>query len=372
MIIFKKEPTMDFQSIIARFHTRGTVGETVPLGNGLINDTYRVNTVEPDAPDYVLQRINHEVFKDVDGMQKNIAAVTRHLRRKLQEQGEDDIDRKVLCFVDADTGKNYLEDEAGNYWRMSVFIPRTQTYEQVTPQNSYSAGRAFGRFQSMLTDLPETLCETIPGFHDMRLRLHQLRQAVTDNVAGRAAEVRSLIDELERRADHQCLPEQWHDQGLLPKRVCHCDTKVNNILFDENGEVLCVIDLDTVMPNFIFSDYGDFLRTAANTGKEDDLDLGHIGFDMDIFRSFTQGYLEGAGSFLLPVEHNNLSLAATRFPYMQCVRFLTDYLNGDTYYKTQYPTHNLVRARAQFRLLQCMERKSEEMRKFIEAYNEEH
>ncbi|MDE6394602.1 MAG: phosphotransferase, partial [Duncaniella sp.] len=162
-----------------------------------------------------------------------------------------------------------------------------------------------------------------------------------------------------------CEGERLYRQGKLPKRICHCDTKVDNMMFDEDGNVLCVIDLDTVMPNFIFSDFGDFLRSAANTGAEDDRDLERVSFNMEIFKAFTKGYLETAGQFLTPVEIEHLPYAAALFPYMQTVRFLTDYINGDTYYKIKYPEHNLVRTKAQFRLLQSVENQTPEMVEFI-------
>lgn len=354
----------DLLSIVSHFQLKGTTGTVNPLGSGLINDTYKVTTVEADAPDYVLQRVNHAIFRDVDMLQANIEAVTRHIRKKLEQQGEADIERKVLHFLPADTGKTYWHD-GENYWRMMVFIPRAKTYETVNPEYSYYAGSAFGHFQAMLADIPDTLGETIPDFHNMEFRLKQLREAVAADAAGRVKEVRPLLDELEKRADEMCKAERLHREGRLPKRVCHCDTKVNNMMFDEDGTVLCVIDLDTVMPSFIFSDYGDFLRSAANTGLEDDPNLANVNFNMDIFRAFTKGYLESAKSFLLPVETENLPYAAALFPYMQCVRFLGDYINGDTYYKISYPEHNLVRAKAQFKLLQSVEEHTPEMKAFI-------
>lgn len=351
-------------SIVSHFQLKGTTGTVNPLGSGLINDTYKVTTVEADAPDYVLQRVNHAIFRDVDMLQGNIEAVTRHIRKKLEQQGEADIERKVLHFLPTDTGKTYWHD-GENYWRMMVFIPRAKTYETVNPEYSYYAGSAFGHFQAMLADIPDTLGETIPDFHNMEFRLKQLREAVTADAAGRVKEVRPLLDELEKRADEMCKAERLHREGRLPKRVCHCDTKVNNMMFDEDGTVLCVIDLDTVMPSFIFSDYGDFLRSAANTGLEDDPNLTNVNFNMDIFRAFTKGYLESARSFLLPIEIENLPYAAALFPYMQCVRFLADYISGDTYYKIRYPEHNLVRAKAQFKLLQSAEEHTPEMKSFI-------
>ncbi|MDL2319687.1 aminoglycoside phosphotransferase family protein, partial [Alistipes sp. OttesenSCG-928-B03] len=199
----------------------------------------------------------------------------------------------------------------------------------------------------------------------MEFRLKQFREAVEANAAGRLDSVRDIVDEIERRAEEMCKAERLHREGVLPKRVCHCDTKVNNILFDEDGGILCVVDLDTVMPSFIFSDYGDFLRTGANTGKEDDPNLDNVEFDMDIFRAFTEGYLKSAGGFLTPVEIDNLPYAALLFPYMQTVRFFADFLNGDTYYKIKYPEHNLVRTRAQLKLLQSAEARVPQMEAFI-------
>lgn len=246
-----------------------------------------------------------------------------------------------------------------------VFIPRAKTYETVNPEYSGYAGQAFGNFQAMLADIPDQLGETIPDFHNMEFRLKQLHDAVAADAAGRVKEVQYYLDEIERRAEEMCKAERLYREGKLPKRVCHCDTKVNNMMFDEDGSVLCVIDLDTVMPSFIFSDYGDFLRSAANTGLEDDKNLDHVNFNMDIFKAFTKGYLESAKSFLLPIEIENLPYAAALFPYMQCVRFLADYINGDTYYKIQYPEHNLVRTKAQFKLLQSVEEHTPAMKEFI-------
>jgi Ser/Thr protein kinase RdoA (MazF antagonist) len=235
----------------------------------------------------------------------------------------------------------------------------------VTPESSYIVGETFGNFQAMLADIPVELGETIKDFHNMEFRLWQLREAVKENKAGRLAEVQWLVDELEKRAEVMCKGEQLHREGKLAKRICHCDTKVDNILFDKDGKVLCVIDLDTVMPNFIFSDFGDFLRSAANTGREDDQDLDNVNFNMEIFKAFTEGYLKSARCFLTELEIENLPYAAMLFPYMQTVRFLADYINGDTYYRIQYPEHNLVRSKAQFKLLQSAEAHETQMQEFI-------
>ncbi|MDL2212352.1 aminoglycoside phosphotransferase family protein [Bacteroides sp. OttesenSCG-928-E20] len=351
--------------IVSRFAIEGGIGEIAPLGSGLINDSFRVKNTEAGKPDYVFQRINHHIFQNVDMLQGNIQAVTSHIRKKLEEKGENDINRKVLTFIpDKETGKYYYFD-GESYWRVMIFIPDAITYEIVNPEYSYYAGVAFGNFQSMLADIPVELGETIPDFHNMEFRLSQLREAVANNAAGRLAEVQCYVDEIEKRADEMCKAERLYREGKLPKRVCHCDTKVNNMLFDDKGNVLCVIDLDTVMPSFVFSDFGDFLRSAANTGDEDDKDLNRVTFNMEIFKAFAKGYLESGKAFLTPIEIDNLPYAATLFPYMQTVRFLADYLNGDTYYKIKYPEHNLVRTKAQFKLLQSAEECIPAMNEFI-------
>ncbi|MDE6118285.1 MAG: aminoglycoside phosphotransferase family protein [Muribaculaceae bacterium] len=356
----------DLNNIVEQFDIRGTVSEIKPLGNGLINDTYIVRTAGDDTPDYVLQRINHHIFTNVEVLQHNIQAVTSHIRRKLEAAGEDDLGRKVLEFVTLKDGGKTFYFDGESYWRVMVLLPRAKTVAAVNPESSRAAGKAFGRFQAMLVDIDEKLEETIPDFHNMELRLRQLREAVAADPKGRVKEVQPLLDELEKRADEMCKAERLYREGKLPKRICHCDTKVNNMMFDEDGStVLCVIDLDTVMPSFIFSDFGDFMRTGANTGLEDDKNLDNVEFNMDIFRAFTEGYLSTAREFLLPVEIENLPYAAALFPYMQTVRFLADYINGDTYYKIQYPEHNLVRSNAQFKLLQSVEAHTPEMNAFI-------
>lgn len=353
-------------NIVAHFNIVGDVAEIKPLGNGLINTTYKVKTASPDTPDYVLQHINNSIFPDVEMLMDNIIAVTTHIRKKLEAAHTTDIDRKVLTFVPA-KDNTYFYFDGEKYWRIMVFIPDAVTKTAVTPESSYEVGRTFGNFQAMLADIPVELGETIKDFHNMEFRLQQMREAVAEDKAGRMqdAEVKELVSELEKRADEMCKAERLHREGKLPKRVCHCDTKVDNMMFDKDGNVLCVIDLDTVMPNYVFSDFGDFLRSAANTGAEDEKDLSKVSFNMDIFKAFSRGYVESAGVFLTPIEVENLPYAAKLFPYMQAVRFLTDYINGDTYYKIAYPEHNLVRTRAQFKLLQSAEAHEQEMQDYI-------
>ena len=354
-----------FKSIISHFAISGTVSEIKPLGNGLINDTYKVTTVEADAPDYVLQRINDSIFTDVDLLQRNIEEVTHHIREQLVKEGADDIDRKVLTFVKTDEGKTYIKNGKNQYWRISVFIPNAITMDVVTPETSYHAGKAFGKFEAQVADITDRLGETIPDFHNMELRRDQLRQAVKEDRAGRAEGVKDFIADIEKYIDEMCLCQCLFREGKLKKHVCHCDTKVNNMMFDQEGHVLCVIDLDTVMPSLFVSDYGDFLRTAANTIAEDSPEFDKINFRMDIFEAFTRGYIESASSFLSPLEISLLPHAAELFPYMQAVRFLWDYLNGDHYWKCKYPEHNLVRAQNQWHLFLKAKEHEEEMKEVI-------
>ena len=357
----------EIKSIVEQFDTRGTIATIKPLGNGLINDTFLVKTEEAKCPDYVLQRINHMVFQNVEVLQANIEKVTAHIRHKLESQGETDIDRKVLTLVPTHDGQSYYHD-GENYWRITVYIPRTQTIEVVNPSTATATGEAFGQFQAMLADIPEQLGDTIPDFHNIEFRLQQLRDAISNDKASRVNEPgmqEILIEPVLQVADQMCEGNQWLREGKIVKRICHCDPKVNNILFDENGQLLCVIDLDTVMPSFIYSDFGDFLRTAANFTSEDDADLSKVGFNMDIFKAFSEGYLREAKSFLTDFEIATLPYGAALFPYMQCVRFLADYLNGDTYYKIKYPEHNLVRAKNQLQLFHCVQAHTKEMTDYI-------
>ena len=355
---------VELQNVIARFPQVKGIREIQPVQAGLINRTYRIMTDEAD--DYILQCINHQVFTDVELLQHNIECVTAHIRAKLIARGEQDVERKVLRFLATEEGKTYYFDGA-HYWRVCVYIRNSYTQTEVTPDSAYLVGLKFGEFESMLADLPEKLGETIPDFHNMEFRRTQLREAVSLDKAKRRTKVQALIDEIERDADEMCRAERLYREGKLPKRICHCDTKVSNMLFDAEGRVLCIIDLDTVMPSFVFSDFGDFLRTAACTAPEDEPDVTKVHFNMDVFRAFAKGYLESAISFLTPLEIEMLPYAVRLFPYMQAVRFLTDYLNGDSYYRTAYAEHNYVRTLAQYRLYQEVSKAEPEMCEFIKT-----
>ena len=355
----------DFYDIVSQFKIEGKIKDILPIGNGLINETLRVSTIAADTPDYILQRINNNVFPDVNLLQHNIEAVTRHIRNKLKELGEEDVNRKCLHFIESVAGKTYYQDANGNYWRMSIFIPDSFTKEEVSPESAFCCGETFGNFEKILLDLDEPLGEVIPNFHNMEVRLRQLHEAVVADKMGRVASVRDILSEIERNADEMCLAEKLYRDKVLPKRICHCDTKVNNMLFDSDGKVLCVIDLDTVMPSFIFSDYGDFLRTGASYVAEDSDDYQAVGLNENIFCAFTEGYLSTASSFLTDIEISHLPYAVALFPFMQCVRFLADYINGDVYFKTKYAEHNYVRSRNQLHLYRDVRRHDQMMNEFI-------
>ena len=354
-------------AILKQFAIDEDMVSAVPFGNGHINDTLKVTNSKGEIK-YILQRINHHIFTNVDMLQNNIFTVTSHIREKLVARGEQDVDRKVLTFIPAKDGKLYHFD-GDSYWRVCLFIPRSKSFEEVTPQLSYEAGKAFGDFQTMLSDLPaDALGETIPNFHNMEFRLKQFRDAVEANAAGRLEEVKDLVGEIEKRAKDMCIQEELYREGKLKKRTNHCDTKVNNIMFDEEGKVLCVIDLDTVMPGFVLSDIGDFIRTGANTGAEDDENLDNVEVNLEIFEAYTRGYMETAKAFLTPQEIKLLPYGGRLLIYMQTVRFLTDYINGDTYYKIHSPKHNLIRTKAQFKLLLSLEAHAPEMDGFMQTW----
>ena len=353
------------KEILSHFAIPNEVGEPTPLKIGFINDSFIVRARHAGERSYFLQRINHHIFQNVEGLQQNIRKVTTHIRRKLEAAGEKDIDRKVLELVPTKDGKLYYCTPAGDYWRVYVLIENATSQEKLTPAAAELTGEAFGRFQCQLADLPfDELCESIPNFHNMEFRLQQLNEALAADAAGRKAACKDIIDAINRRREDMCLAERLFREGKLVKHINHCDTKVNNILFDEAGKPKCIVDLDTVMPGFVLSDFGDFMRTAANTGLEDDPNLDNIHVDLEIFEAYTRGYLKEA-TFLTPLEKELLPYGCRLLSYMQAVRFFTDYINGDTYYKIQYPEHNLVRTRAQLRLLEEQEKAEEQMQSII-------
>jgi len=360
---------MPMEDIIKQFNVKIDKFNICPVKVGHINDSFIIENLTDSKTSYFLQKINHHIFKDIEGLQGNIQIVTSHLRNKYKEAGLTDFDRRTLRLVPAKDGKLFYKDDKGYYWRIYINIQNTYSYEIINPDLAYKAGVAFGNFQSMLSDLDtDKLIETIPYFHNMEFRLEQFSEAVRKNAARRLGETQWMAEEIEKRAKEMCIQEELYRSGKLPKRINHCDTKVNNLLFNQNDEAICIVDLDTVMPGFVLSDFGDFIRTGANTGAEDDPNLDNIGINLEIFEAYTKGYLQKAG-FLTQIELDNLAYGAKLLTYMQTVRFFTDYLNGDVYYKIQSKDHNWQRTLAQFRLLQDMEENFEKMQQIVLYYS---
>ncbi len=342
---------------LASFGISTKVESWQPFGHGHINDTFLIRTIGDDAPDFILQRKNHQVFKDVPGMLKNIVLATRHIREKIIAEGETEPDRKVMNYLSTVDGKQYVLDEDGNFWTLFMFIRDSHGVEEVKhPDQAYSAGKAFGRFQLQLSDLDSIgLIETIPNFHNGIFRFQQFEEAIGLNNAGRVEEMQIVIDQLLERKAEMLKLQNWLDSGELPRRITHNDTKINNILYDKDDHILCIIDLDTVMPGSILFDFGDAIRTLGDTAAEDEPDLSKIGFQSAYFEAFTKGYLSESKQFLSPLEKENLVYSCRYMVWEQAIRFLTDYLNGDTYYKIAYPNHNKIRTLSQVRYLEVLE-----------------
>ncbi len=324
-------------------------------GEGFINDTYILHTADADT-DYILQRKNRNIFPDVPRMMENIRLVTDHIRRKVIERGGDPM-REVLTLIPTRDGELYHKDEEGEYWVVTLFIPRTVTYSQADSEDlARKGGKGIGKFQSELDDFCRPLSETIKGFHNMRHRLMQWDEAIAADRAGRCASLATEIGWINARRDEMLHFWELVETGTLPLRVTHNDTKISNILFDsDTNDVLCTIDLDTVMNSTSLNDFGDAIRSYANTGAEDDPDLERVGLSLGMFRAYTEGYLSQRARQLCPAEIDNLALSARYITFEQVLRFLMDYIDGDRYYKIKYPGHNLVRTHAQYRLLESME-----------------
>ena len=332
-----------------------------PLGEGFINDTYIVATAKSR---YILQRKNHIVFPDVEAMMDNIWRVTAHLKAKVKASGGDP-EREVLTVIPTNDGRLCYRD-GENYWAASLFIEGSVTHDIAdTPRLATMGGKGIGKFQAMLADFDEPLAEVIKGFHNIRWRFEQWDKALAEDKAGRKAELTEEIEWIESRRAKMLAFWELVEKGVLPMRVTHNDTKLSNILFDQNDDVLCVIDLDTVMSSTSLNDFGDAIRSYTNTGAEDDTDLERVKMNIETFRHYTEGYLSERGSTMTESEKEWLAFSALYITYEQVLRFLVDYIDGDTYYKIAYPTHNLVRTHAQYRLLQSMEQQYDQMREIV-------
>lgn len=357
----------DYKSIFEQFKTEGTFASCAPIGEGHINDTFLVKTVEAGFPDYVIQRINHAIFTNVDGLMENIQRVTSHLHNKLTEEPAGAGQTVAMRLFETKNHRTYFQDLQGNYWRCFEFVKNSTTNEApLSPRRAFEGGKALGKFQFLLSDLPgEPLFEILPDFHNLKKRLENFNRSLSQNPVGRADSVKTEIEKMLSRADEMLLVYRLGEAGKIPVRITHNDTKFNNILFDENGNAICIIDLDTVMPGYVLYDFGDAIRTLANTATEDEDDLSKVSFDLVLYKSFAQGYLAEAGKFLTQTEKQHLAFSAKLLTYIMGLRFLTDYIAGDVYYKISRPDHNIVRARNQIYLLESMEGNFGEMQRLI-------
>lgn len=361
----------EIREAISQFAFSGELIDCIPFGSGHINDTYCLTFQEESRQKrYILQRMNKKIFKNPVELIENISGVTEWLRKKIREHGGD-VERETLNLLKDKEGNPYYQDSQGEYWRVYLFIENATCFDQVEEEDDfYQSAVAFGNFQRLLADYPaDTLHETIPNFHNTVDRMEQFRKAVEEDVCGRAAGVAQEIQfvlEREKLAHTLC---DLQESGELPLRVTHNDTKLNNIMSDdETGKAICVIDLDTVMPGLSVNDFGDSIRFGASTGAEDEKDLTKISCDMHLYELYTKGFIEGCAGALTDKELEMLPMGAILMTFECGMRFLTDYLEGDHYFKIHREGHNLDRARTQFKLVKDMEDKLSLMKSIVETY----
>lgn len=357
----------DAENVLKQFSLKGEISECKTLNDGHINSTYVITIIDKDCnkTKYTIQKINTNIFTNPDELMNNIVGVTSHIRNILEKSGKDS-KRGTLSFLKCIDGKYYFKDSDGSCWRMYEYVDDVYICNTIDCENVFkSAGKAFGEFQRQLADYPmDCLSETIPKFHDTYSRFNDFKQAVADDKVGRAKNIRDLIDfALEREQDTHVLLDLV-EQNKLPLRVTHNDTKLNNILFDkQTNEAICIIDLDTVMPGLSLYDFGDSIRFGANTAAEDEKDTDKVSLSLPLYKAYVEGYLSSAKKSLTEAEIEYLPFSAKLMTYECGIRFLGDYLNGDTYFKTEYPDHNLVRAKTQLALVADIEKKMDEMQR---------
>ncbi|MFZ4521898.1 MAG: phosphotransferase enzyme family protein [Bacteroidales bacterium] len=357
----------NLSNIVSQFITEGKILSVQPFGSGHINDSYLVTTDPPATSDYVLQRINHHIFTNVPDLTLNILKVTSHLRNKLRSNHPGSANFEIIRLIPANTNLYYYQDSEGNYWRLYDYIRESRSFDKVeTTGQAYEGGKAYGTFQLLACDFDaSSLVEILPGFHNISNRLATFRDTVGRDPAERVKGLEDEIRFVEERSEEMHKIFNLGQQGEIPLRVTHNDTKFNNVLFNPSNRAISVVDLDTVMPGFVLYDFGDAIRTGANTGNEDEEELSLVNIDLNLFSAYSKGYLEVASDFLHPVEKELLAFSAKFMTYIIGLRFLTDHLDGDHYYKIKFPGHNLQRARAQFKLLKSMEEQFGEMQDII-------
>ena len=352
-------------SVVRQFQVSGEFVSAEPFGSGHINESWRVVVREAGKPlRFLLQRMNTSIFTRPVALMQNIERVTAHLAK--QVEGEPDRDRRVLTLIPTVDGRAWHEDSIGAYWRMYRFIEGARSFDSLdSPDQAFQAARAFGRFQQQLTTLPlPRLHDTIPEFHNTTLRFAALVREIESDAAGRAI---VAMPEIEFALSRQSITAKLLDANL-PERITHNDTKINNVLLDDaTNEGICVIDLDTVMPGLAPYDFGDMVRTATSPAAEDERDLSRVEMQFDFFEALVRGYLSSAGEFLTKEEKHLLAFSGKLITFEIGMRFLTDFLQGDTYYKVHRDGHNLDRCRTQFKLVESIERQEEKMNRFVEV-----
>jgi len=360
------------KSVVQAFVVKGSCRDVVPYGTGHINDTYLVSMADGRlVVPYILQRINHNIFKHPPLLMDNILRVTSHVRQKLAGVPGADPNRESLTVIPTKGGLPFFHDEQGNFWRIYIFIRDARTYDICeTVQQACETAAAFGRFQALLADLPGgRLHETIPFFHHTPRRFKTLEEAVAKDQHNRGREARREIEFCLKHRELASALTDLLESGKMPERISHNDSKINNVMMDcAGGRGICVIDLDTVMSGSCLYDFGDMVRTAARTMDEDERDLDKVVLKIEFFEALTRGYLETARSFLTPVEMDNMVTSGKVITFTIGIRFLADYLMGDVYFKIHRPGHNLDRARVQFKLLASMEQQEEKMREIVAKY----
>ena len=362
--------TINVLDIIKQFPEFGKINGYKPITDGHINDTYVVEYLLDDGATakYLLQRINTNVFKKPVKLMENVMGVTAHLRNKIIAAGGDPM-RETLTVYPANDGKNYVMSDDGGCWRLYNFVDDTYSINELTnPEDFRNAALTFGNFQKLLADYPiETLHETIPNFHNTPSRFNDFKTAVENNFSGRKEECLPEIDFVLAREKDCSVITDLLESGVMPLKVTHNDTKLNNVLFDKKtNKGICVVDLDTVMPGSSLYDFGDSIRFGANTAAEDEKDLSKVTLSLEYFKAYVDGYLEAAGDSLTKEEIDLLPFASKLLTFECGMRFLGDFLNGDVYFKTEYPEHNLIRARTQFKLVADIEEKMAEMTAIVD------
>ncbi len=354
---------MDLKTIFDQFNHKSSFQDAEPIDSGHINTTYLILTIDSASPDYILQKINSAVFKNIPDLIQNKILVTDFLRSRASDQEKENIVR----LIPTESGEYYYIDPNKDYWNLMVFIPDSGVYLMAkSTKIAEEAGRLFGQFFYLLNDFEANkLSETIPQFHDMDHRLLQFENSIKQANDQRLALAQDSIEYVNKNKEEVLLLQELKNKGKLPLRATHNDTKLSNALFNTKGEGLAVIDLDTLMPGLVHYDFGDSVRTICSSAEEDEEDLENVFFLPENFKSFSSGFLNACKSILNENEIAHLVLGAKYMVFIMGLRFLTDYLNQDIYYKTNYPSHNLVRAKNQFALLKSMELHQKEMEEIV-------